>query len=234
MLRGLYAAASAMVAQLARQDVYANNLANANSVGFRRSRVALGQFPADLQAALDTAGPAAGGAAAAATDLDTTQGPLTTTSRPLDLALTGDAFFTIQTPNGPAYTRDGRFMLDSRSRLVTLQGQFVLGEQGPITLPATDFTVSAEGEISSGGSVVGKLRLVAPVNARQIGGGLFTAAQAGPAQAFSVSQGMVEQANVNGVQEMARMLNGYRLYEANATALRTQDETVSSLQRVVQ
>ena len=136
MLRGLYTAASAMVAQTARQDVYANNLANVNSVGFRRGETVLGQFPADLLAAVGAAGQASGGVAATMPGLDLTQGPLVSTDRPQDLALTGDAFFTVQTPKGQAYTRDGRFQLDAQRRLTTLQGNLVLGERGPITLPS--------------------------------------------------------------------------------------------------
>jgi len=234
MLRCLYSAASAMVAQLARQDTYASNLANVSSVGFRRSRVTLGQFAADLQAVVGATGPAAGGVAAATADLDLSQGPLVSTGRPLDLALTGDAFFTVQTPQGLAYTRDGRFSLNAQGQLVTLQGYPALGEQGPITLPSGDFTVSAEGEITCKGSVVGKLRLATPVAPQPLGGGLYGATQTRPAGPTTVSQAMLEQANVNGIQEMGRMLSGYRLYEANATALRTQDETMSSLQEIVQ
>jgi flagellar basal-body rod protein FlgF len=234
MLRGLYAAASGMVAQIARQEIYANNLANANSVGFRRGRSALGQFQADLAAALDTAGSATGGATAKGATCDLSQGPLTATGRTLDLALNGDAFFTVQTSNGPVYTRDGRFMLDAQKRLVTSTGDPVLGENGPITLSSGIFSVANDGTITCAGQTAGRLRLLTPVNPQALGRGLYTAAQTTTPVSSSVQQGMIEQSNVSGIQEMGLMMNGYRLYEANATALRYQDETLNSLMKVAQ
>lgn len=228
MLRGLYAAASAMVAQVARQEVYANNLANANSVGFRRGQAVMGSFEAALAEA------ATGGAAASPAPVDLSQGPVVTTGRSLDLAITGDAFFTVQTPQGLACTRDGRFQLDAGRGLVTLSGHPVLGTSGPIVLPSTDFTVSTSGEVSCGGIVVDTLRLQTPQAPRPLGEGLYSATQARPPQAAAVTQGALEHANVNGMQEMGRMMSGYRLYEANATALRYQDESLNSLMRIVQ
>jgi flagellar basal-body rod protein FlgG len=222
------------MAQIARQDVYANNLANANSVGFRRGEIAVGQFTADLAAAVGSASPSAGGAAATEAGLDLSQGPLTSTGRSLDLAINGPGFFTIQTPHGLAYTRDGRFLLDSQRRLITQQGYPVLGEQGPLPLPSTDFSVSATGEITCQGKVVGKLRLMTPVNPRPLGGNTYGATAAKPATQSTVAQGMLEQANVNAIEEMGRIMNGYRLYEANATALRYQDETLGTLMKVVE
>lgn len=234
MIRGLYAAASGMMAQMARQDVYANNLANVNSVGFRRGQAVLGQFSADLAAAAGTPATASGGAMALPASLDLSQGPLSPTSRNLDLALSGDGFFVLQTPKGLVYTRNGQFSLDAQKQLVSGQGYPVLGEQGPITIPSGDFTVDASGQIMTGGQVVARLRVETPLVPRPLGNACFAAAGAQPAKSFTVSQGMIEQANVNAMQEMGRMMNGYRYYEANATALRYQDETLSSLMKVVQ
>lgn len=234
MIRGLYAAASGMMAQMARQDVYANNLANVNSVGFRRGQTVLGQFSTDLAAAAGSSASASGGATALPAALDLSQGTLSPTSRNLDLALSGDGFFVLQTPRGLVYTRDGQFSLDARKRLVNAQGCPVLGDKGPITIPSGDFTVDASGQITAQGQVVGKLRIETPVAPRPLGNACFAANRAQPAKAFTVSQGMLEQANVNAMQEMGRMMNGYRYYEANATALRYQDETLSSLMKVLQ
>lgn len=234
MIRGLYAAASGMMAQMARQDVYANNLANVNSVGFRRGQSILGQFSADLAAATCSTATASGGAMALPEALDLSQGNLSSTSRNLDLALSGNGFFVVQTPKGLVYTRDGRFSLDAQKRLVSAQGYPVLGAQGPMTLPSGDFTVDASGQISAKGQVVGKLRIETPIAPRPLGNACFAATGAQPAKGFTVSQGMIEQANVNAMQEMGRMMNGYRYYEANATALRYQDETLGSLMKVVQ
>jgi flagellar basal-body rod protein FlgG len=234
MLRGLYTAASAMVAQLSRQDVYANNLANANSVGFRRGRSALGQFQDTLRAAKGSPGQASAGAAAAPSDLDLAQGPLTQTNRPLDMAISGDAFFCVRTAKGTAYTRDGRFQLDSQSRLTTLSGELVLGERGPITITTGELSVAQDGELSCGGKAIDRLRLMVPIKPTPLGNNLYSATQTKASTKSTVNSGMLEQANVNAVEEMGRMLSGYRYYEAGATALRYQDETLTSLMKTLQ
>lgn len=228
MLRGLYAAASGMIAQMARQDVYAGNLANANSVGHRRGQVVMGSFEADLAAQTAT-----GGTRALPASLDLSQGPVTTTSRNLDLALDGPGFFTIQTPTGLAYTRDGRFQLDGDKRLVTAAGYPVLGESGLITVNSPDFTITESGEVHCQGQTLGKLRITNLTNPTPTGNSLYTGTPS-PSTQYAVKQGALEQSNVNAIQEMGRMMNGYRLYEANATALRYQDETLSSLMRLGQ
>lgn len=234
MIRGLYAAASGMMAQMARQDVYANNLANVNSVGFRREQTVLGQFAANLAAAESTSATASGGTLALPAGLDLSQGPLCATSRNLDLALSGNGFFAIQTPRGLAYTRDGRFSLNAQNQLVNAQGYPVLGQQGPLAIPEGDFSVNTSGQITAGGKTIGTLRIETPVAPRPLGNACFAAASATPARGFTVNQGMIEQANVNAMQETGRMMDGYRYYEANANALRCQDETLSTLMKVVQ
>lgn len=234
MLRGLYAAASGMMTQLARQEVLADNLANAGTAGFRRVQTAIGQFQQDLAAAAGATGTAAGGVGLQGAGLDTSAGVLVRSDNPLDLALSGNAFFTIQTPRGVAYTRDGRFRLDADRRLVTGRGDAVLGQSGPLTLPAGTVAVTASGQVSVDGKPVDTLRLAEPAQPQPLGDGLYSSAATRPATAFTVSQGMVEQSNVNAIQEMGRMMNGNRLYEANATALGSQDSSLGALMRVLE
>lgn len=233
MVRGFYAAASGMVAQIARQDVYASNLANASTVGYRRTQTVSSTFANDLAATLDGSSSASGGTDAVGVPLDLTQGALVSTDRPQDLALNGQGFFTIQTPQGVAYTRDGRFMLDAQKRLVTVQGYPVLGEKGPLTLPNSNYTVTAEGRVLSGKTEVGRLRIVEPTGLRPIGGNAYTATATRAARGFTIAQGMVEQSNVTAMQEMGRMMNGLRLYEANSSALRYQDESLATLAKLI-
>lgn len=233
MIRGLYVAASGMMAQIARQDIHAHNLANANTVGFRAARTAVGRFAEDLATAAQVGSRTAGAVYARAAGVDSSDGPLLRTDNPLDLALSGPACFVVQTPAGVAYTPDGRFRLDAQRRLVTQQGDLVLTETGPVVVPEGDLTVTERGELFCGGQRLGQLRLVEPVNPEPIGQGLWRAAQTRPA-AVTVHQGMVEQSNVSTMLEMAQMLSGFRLYEANATALRYQDQTLATLQRVVE
>lgn len=228
MIRGLYAAASGMVAQMARQDVYADNLANVNSVGFRRGQAVLQEFPVDL-----AGGAASGGTGAGTAGLDLSQGPLVSTQRTLDLAIKGDGFFVVQTPRGVSYTRNGQFQLDSQQHLVTNDGYPVLGDSGPITVSSPDFVVSSDGTVTCAGATAGKLSLVAVSNPQALGSGYY-GGRASRTSDSEVCQGSLEQSNVNAVQEMGRMMNGYRFYEANAAALRYQDETISSLMKVAQ
>lgn len=233
MIRGLYAAASAMAAQMLRQEIYAHNLANANAPGFRRSQLALHSFAAELAAAAPQLGRATGGVRTTATRLDLSQGALLTTQGKYDLAISGDGFFVLQTPTGLVYTRDGRFQRDAAGRLVSRQGYPLLGEKGPIVLPAADFTVTAAGEIHCQGQIVDRLRLVVPLNPRPLGYGMYGATRVQPASGSTITQGALEQANVNPIQELGRMMQGLRFYEANATALRYQDESLESLWRIV-
>jgi flagellar basal-body rod protein FlgG len=234
MLRGLYAAASGMMTQLARQEVLADNLANASTAGFRRVQTSVGQFRQDLAAAAGATGSAAGGVAVQGAGLDTSDGILVRSDNPLDLALSGNAFFTVQTPRGVAYTRDGRFRLDAERRLVTGRGDLVLGQSGPLTLPAGTVAVTTAGQVSVDGKAVDTLRLAEPAQPKPLGDGLYSSGPTRPATGHTVSQGMVEQSNVNAVQEMGRMMNGNRLYEANATALGYQDSSLGALMRVLE
>jgi flagellar basal-body rod protein FlgG len=234
MITGLYAAANGMVAQIARQDSHAHNLANANTVGFRGTRTAISRFADSLAAAAGLGSRTAGAVCARAASLDTTDGPLVSTGNALDLAVSGPACFVVQTPTGVAYTADGRFRLDDQRRLVTQRGDQVLGETGPVTVPQGDVTINERGELLSQGQRFDRLRLAEPVDPEPLGAGLYRASQARPAQSTTVHQGMVEQSNVSTMLEMGRMLSGFRLYEANATALRYQDQSLGTLQKIVE
>ncbi len=234
MVRGLYAAASGMMAQIARQDIHAHNLANANTVGFRGARAVVGRFADNLATAARVGSRTAGAVYVQAARHDPADGPLVRTDNPLDLALSGSACFVVQTPAGVAYTTDGRFRLDHQRRLVTQQGDLVLDETGPVVVPEGELTVTERGELFCRGQRLGQLRLVEPVNPEPIGRGLYRASQTQPPNAVTVHQGMVEQSNVSTMLEMAQMLSGFRLYEANATALRYQDQSLATLQRIVE
>lgn len=234
MIRGLFTAASGMMAQIRRQEIYANNLANINSVGFRRGQVVMAGFARDLAAATENLSPTAGGVTATATDLDLTPGPLQNTANPLDLALAGPGFFVLQTPQGPVYTRDGRFSLDEQNRLTKGPGTLVTGTAGPLTLPPGEVTITADGAISGGGQVVGRLQVVQLTNPQPTGNNCYRGTVIGPQPNPQISQGYIEQSNVNMMLELGRMTSGYRLYEANAAALKQQDQTLESLLRVAE
>lgn len=234
MTRGLYAAASGMIAQLARQDIHAQNMANASSVGYRRSRSAMASFSEVLAASHNHPERVSGGAVLQAVGVDRTQGALSSTGNSFDLALSGEGFFTVNTPSGLQFTRDGSFQRDARGMLVTRQGYPVMGVSGPIMLPAADMAVTEQGEISSGGRFIDRLRISNPRELQPAGSNLYRAAGFAPAGAYRVAQGMLEQSNVSIITEMGQMLSGLRLYEANAGALRHQDESLGILLQRVQ
>jgi len=226
MTSGLRAAAAAMSVQLLKQDVYATNLANANTVGYRRADLAVGSFAQALaQAAVEPA--------AQATLVDVAQGPIRETGDPFDLAINGPGMFAILTPAGIRYTRDGRFQRAPDGSLRTLSGQQVMGRAGPIVLPGMEITVTERGQIFSGGKFVDEL-LIAQVGAAdrlvRTPDGLFLGAtESGLAPDATIRQGCLEQANVTVVREMVQMLSSLRAFEASATALRVTDQTLDRL-----
>jgi flagellar basal-body rod protein FlgG len=161
------------------------------------------------------------------------QGTLGQTGNPLDFAIQGNAFFAIQTPQGVRYTRDGQFSQDANGRLVTMDGNAVLGTNGPIQLQANGGPVSVDqnGQITQGGRVVDTLALVQFGNLTQVrpeGDNRFiatNAAQATRAAAGStVHQGFLEKSNANVVRSMVDLITAQRWFEANQKVIQTQDQ----------
>ncbi|HEY3396388.1 MAG TPA: flagellar hook-basal body complex protein [Armatimonadota bacterium] len=234
MLRGIYAAASGMATELEKADIYANNLANANTAGFRRAEVAQRSFRQDLQAATDSAETDRGGGTLAGQWLDLRQGPIRETGGSLDVALNGPGLLVVQTPQGQAYTRAGNLTRSPQGLLVTAAGQPVLGQAGPIQLTGTQVTITDSGSITVDGRPVDRLRVVEPApgaTLRASGGNLLQVSATVPAATTQVRQGCLEGANANAVRELGAMTRGMRQYEANAEVLRTQDAAVSDLAR---
>lgn len=254
MLRGMYTGASAMLAQQARVDVLANNLANVDTVGFKREQVVQSAFPDMLmRRVFDPVG--AGGDAGSfygqggwdprpvvgrlgtGTYVDGTwtvhaEGGLRRTDNPLDLAIVGPGFFAVQTDAGVRLTRDGRFTLNEEGTLVTLTGWPVLGEEGPVTVAGTRVAVDEQGRLHVDGEVVAVLQRVdvAEVQGlRKEGGGLWAPTDAsGPPEAVAarVHGGYVEQSNVNAVQSMVQLISAFRSYEANQKVIQAYDATL--------
>ena len=138
-----------------------NNLANASTVGYKRRRSAFAQVLSAEQTSLQT--PESGSIETTAA-VDFSQGGPNQTGRSLDLALAGEGFFVVETPQGELYTRNGTFRLNKDRQLVDGSGATVAGQSGPIVMPASastlDIHVSEDGSISAGGAVIGKLKLV--------------------------------------------------------------------------
>ncbi len=239
LLRGIYIAASGLLAESARQDVIANNLANATTTGFKRSESTAHPFSSMLLHNMGQAGaPAIGtmemGAEVDGIDRIDTQGALRFTGNNLDLALVGAGHFTIDTPNGRRYTRDGSFGLDDNGRLVTKEGNPVLGVAGPITLDRGEVKIAADGTISQGGQVKGKVLLtdLDPASITTEGGSLYTGTATGTSTA-SVRQNHLESSTVNVVSEMVDLIRVMRAFESNQKSVQSHDEALqASIQKV--
>jgi flagellar basal-body rod protein FlgF len=213
MNSGYYAAFTGLVARLDALDVIANNLANLNTTGFRGEREFYSAVTANLTGvalsplnrAINDFG-VLGGAR-----LDLTQGSLQSTGNNFDLAISGSAFFAVQTPRGVRYTRNGSFRVNPAGQVVTQAGEAVLGPAGPVVLPPGDAMIAEDGTIAVGGAVAGQIRLVdfAPGTDLQSEGNSNFIAPQGSEQAATnskIQQGMLESANLNPVQQTVTMM----------------------------
>jgi flagellar basal-body rod protein FlgF len=230
VIRGIYTAATGMTVELNRQDVLANNLANVSTVGFKSDQTTTTPFQDILLNAYDRhganpIGKLGLGAQNGPAYTDYSDGNIVMTDNPVDLALTGDAMFTVEVGDGIRYTRSGHFKQDVEGYLVTNEGYRVLGEKGPIKFNA-GFAVLQTGEITLNGNVVDWLKLVGTDGLVKEGELLYSGATVKPATNFQVLQGSLEQSNVNAIREMIQMINITRSYDANQRALLAQDEAL--------
>lgn len=246
MIRGLYTGASGMLAEMARTDVISNNMANVNTTAFKKDRTIFRAFPemnihrihdpvpAGLDKVVDPRpfiGMMGTGVMLDEVNTDFNQGHLITTSNPLDLAIRGEGFFQVQTPEGIRYTRDGSFSLSSNGYLVTKEGYYVLGENGPLQLLQTgDITISQQGEVFVNDEYIDRLNIVTFADLNQLqkqGDNLyFTDAVPEPLQDADVVQGALEGSNVSIVAEMVDLISAFRAYEANQKVIQTHDTTL--------
>jgi flagellar basal-body rod protein FlgF len=223
-------------------EIITHNLANASTAGFKRRSNAFTKILDKQQGTPETYTP---GKIDLQSAFDFSQGNLVQTGRSLDFALGGRGFFTVETPNGPLYTRNGVFEVNQNGQIVDSMGRIVSGESGPITLPASvsmmDINVATDGRISANGSVIGKFKVVdfkkedenklAPA-----GGNCFMISdksiQPTSPETVFIKQGSQESSNVKVVDELVDMVMVTRLYEANMKYVGAQRENSSTLTSV--
>lgn len=245
MVRGLYTAFTGMTAQQRKMDIVSNNLANVSTTGFKKDGVALGTFKEVLAVKVndpEKPGQEFIGNMASGTEFEKVytsfeQGGFKQTDNPYDIALDGKGMITIGAPGKDGeleefYTRDGSFSLNKNGEVVTKSGNYVLGQNGKITIaPNGDFVVNHKGEVYSKGELVDTLKLTEFEDyetLRKNGGNLYKTTSESVAVEFNgrVSQGFVENSNVNSVNEMVEMISIMRSYEANQKVLTTYDTTL--------
>jgi flagellar basal-body rod protein FlgF len=251
MIKGLYSAVSAMVMNAARQQIISHNIANLQTSGFKQILTTAGGFMQDqavytngnLQGSpIEYLGTMGLGSQIDQEYIDFTQGALQNTDNPLDFALQGGGFFTVKTPDGNRYTRDGRFLRDADNTLVTVDGFQVLDDAGqPIEVPDGEVSLSSEGVISVNGEEVATLGIgvfADPMAELQhTEGNLFTGPTASTGEEVPrVVQGYLETSNANPSQLMTQLVEVARSYEAAQKLVQNQDEllgkTISSLGRI--
>ncbi|MFI4934948.1 MAG: flagellar basal-body rod protein FlgF [Caulobacterales bacterium] len=202
-------------------DIAANNLANVDTAGFKFEELMTTADPAAPASTTGIPTPVTF-VADAGVARDFTQGPLSQTGSPLDLAIAGQGFFQISTANGPRYTRDGRFKLDPTGKLVTQDGDAVQGDGGDIVIDPKkgQVSISPTGVISQSGERVGKLPVVTFDDLSALskeGNNQFSNASnltAQPSTSAMVEQGMLEGSNVQPIVQITRLIEISRAYDA--------------------
>ncbi len=251
MIYGIYLSTMGALLQARRHEITANNLANVNTPGFKPDWAIFKEVlsesmrqpghRSEIDAILEKTG---GGVWLDKTLSNFKAGPFRLTGNPLDLALEDKepgkvSFFQVRKPGTPEiyYTRNGHFMLDQQSRLVTADGHLALSPAGePIALPASGaFRINDDGAIFNEHNdqigQIGVVRTAEPHKLRKIGDSLF----ANPERAkFAADQrgvraGALEDSGANAISEMVNMIEGHRLYETNMRFISIQDETLGQV-----
>jgi flagellar basal-body rod protein FlgG len=254
MIRALWTSASGMEAQQMNLDVIANNLANVNTSGFKKSSIQFQEMMYDTNkmpgaSSTDSSTTPTGaqvgyGSKPVATERNFTQGNLQQTGNTYDVAIQGQGFYKITLPDGTnAYTRDGSFLVNSDGNLVTNQGYLVTGV-GQIPVTATNVAIGQDGTISATvNNAVVKISPITisnfpnPEGLNSLGSNLYqeTAASGnavdgqtpGTNGMGTLLQGNIETSNVQVVEEMVNMIQAQRAYEINSKAIQTSDQMMA-------
>ena len=236
--------AAALSALTRQYEAITHNLANANTVGYKRRLIVFTMLDGT------TGGTSAAGATATETSptivdsdfVDFSQGSLVHTGRSLDVALHGKGFLVMETAGGERYTRNGVFRTNAQGQLVDAQGRTVAGEGGPLTIPPSvsilQVQIGEDGRVLAAGTEIGKLRIVEfedPKGLIPVGENVYEdPADSRPAAATdtTVHQGFQEGSNVKAVQELVALIQVARLYEANVKIVSASSELSKDLIRV--
>lgn len=222
-MNGLYLAASGAAGQLAGLEVTANNLANLNTPGYRR-------FQSVLQSIKGQASPYQYAAADPVPLIDMSQGPLQATGNPLDVAITGQAFFIVRTPEGNAYTRNGELQIAPDGTLLAAGKPVVDDRGGTITMPPGTVSIGGDGSLSVNGAHVATVALADPagIPMMPVGGSLYRPAinQTLPVNSggSQIHQGFIERPTGSEVGEMVSMMDVMRNYESAMKAVQSIDQ----------
>lgn len=225
MNNGIIHSAKALNLAIKFQDTRAQNIANANTVGYQRRIASAEAFSTSLRAAAGLTLPDY------KEEVDHSPGMIRHTGQELDLAIDGKGWFTLETDRGERYSRNGEFRIDRDGQLSAFDGTPVLGEAGPIILdPARGpVAVDSRGEMTQDNESIGRLRVVQFQDDRNLvpeGDGRYRASpndEPAVATDSEVQQGYLEHSNVNVIDEMVQMISGFRAFEAAQKAMMAND-----------
>jgi flagellar basal-body rod protein FlgG len=237
MNRGIYPILSGALAQERQVQVFANNVANVNTAGFKQDEA---MFRSLIAHRLGSMMPTGSNERifVSSQGLKTVfdSGRLRKTGNPLELAIRGAGFFEVKTPQGMRYTRNGIFHLDHQRRLVTEMGYPVMGSRGEIKLERGEVQIGPTGVIQVNGQEAATIRFVDfPESQRpqKAEGGFFAGENPKPAKDAVVESGYIEESNVSALTEMVKLIQGMRMYESAQKLIQTFDRmTEMSVQEV--
>jgi flagellar basal-body rod protein FlgG len=227
MNKGIYIALSGAVLKQKHMEVHAQNIANANTAGFKKERMSFKDYiiPVDNRNAATVDGRSM--AQLSNVVVDYSSGSVMRTDNPLDVVINGEGFFVIE---GNKYTRNGNFTISDEGNLITQTGENVLGEGGPIAVQGGQIDIGPSGEIFIDNVSIGKLQIVNFPDKgvlKGIGGEMFSTSATGEEINAEVSQGFLEASNVNAIQEMIQMIKSQREFESYQKIIHAFDEASS-------
>jgi flagellar basal-body rod protein FlgF len=225
MSNAIYAALSRQTGLMTEMQVVANNIANSSTTGYKSDRAIFAEYLAGGRNNLTDI--SMGSLAGHSFNME--QGGLRITGGKFDLAVQGEGFFRLETPDGEMLTRSGHFQLNEQAELIDAAGNRVLNAGGgPITIPEeiSDFSIASDGTISADGVIIEQVGIVVPEGQLQRSSGTMFTAPGGYEQAEEpqIVQGALEQSNVSPVLEVARLIEVQRAYEAGQSLIEREDD----------
>ena len=227
MYKGMYIALSGAVLKQKHMDIFAQNIANSNTTGFKKERISFREYliPADNASGVVEDGRSMTQLSEQVTDFS--NGPSFSTGNPLDLAIDGDGFFALENDR---YTRNGNFRISNDGYLATQDNIKVLGDGGAISVEGSKIDISISGEVFVDEISVGNIKVVDfenRKNLQRVEGGYFYSREPGQEVEANINQGYLESSNVDVIREMVQMVTSLREFESYQKMIHALDEATA-------
>lgn len=236
MIIGLYQAKNAMKLNIENQNIISNNIANANTTGYKKDRLIIKDFNQILKEKKSKNYLNIDNKMATNSYTDFSAGTFKQTNNKLDLAINGKGFFAIHRNNDIVFSRKGNFHLDKDRNIVDSEGNYLVGKKGPINLTGKKFNITSRGEVYVDNRYIDQI-VIGQINnpskhLRKIGNGYFAIdniKNMHNPKDIEVKQGYLETSNVNTIDEMVKMIENQRLYSMNEKSITAIDSTIATL-----